>query len=70
MKFLKLVGVAAMVGVAAFAFNIGSSDAEAQTAATKGPTTSWTTYGSNLAIPRYSPADQITKDNFGKLEIA
>src|SRR3982750_4923422 len=30
----------------------------------------WTTYGGDLASTRYSPLDQITKDNFGKLEIA
>jgi quinoprotein glucose dehydrogenase len=30
----------------------------------------WTTYGGNLASTRYSPLDQITKDNFNKLEIA
>jgi quinoprotein glucose dehydrogenase len=30
----------------------------------------WTTYGSDLASTRYSPLDQITKDNFNKLEVA
>jgi quinoprotein glucose dehydrogenase len=30
----------------------------------------WTTYGGTLASTRYSPLDQITKENFGKLEIA
>jgi quinoprotein glucose dehydrogenase len=30
----------------------------------------WTTYGGNLASTRYSPLDQITKDNFNKLEVA
>ncbi len=30
----------------------------------------WTTYGANLASHRYSPADQITKDNFNRLQIA
>ena len=30
----------------------------------------WTTYGGDLASTRYSPLDQITKDNFGKLEVA
>ena len=35
-----------------------------------GPSTEWPTYGGNLASHRYSPADQITKDNFNKLEIA
>ena len=35
-----------------------------------GPSTGWPTYGGNLASHRYSPADQITKDNFNRLEIA
>lgn len=30
----------------------------------------WTTYGSDLASTRYSPLDQINKDNFGRLHIA
>ncbi len=42
----------------------------AATAARRGPDTAWTTYGGNLASQRYSPADQITKDNFNQLEIA
>ncbi len=36
----------------------------------RGPDTAWTTYGGNLASQRYSPADQLTKDNFNQLEIA
>jgi quinoprotein glucose dehydrogenase len=36
----------------------------------RGPDTAWPTYGGNLASQRYSPADQITKDNFNQLEIA
>ena len=36
----------------------------------RGPDTAWTTYGGNLASHRYSPAEQITKDNFNQLEIA
>jgi quinoprotein glucose dehydrogenase len=30
----------------------------------------WTTYGADLASTRYSPLDQINKDNFGKLQVA
>jgi quinoprotein glucose dehydrogenase len=30
----------------------------------------WTTYGGDLASTRYSSLDQITKDNFNKLEVA
>jgi quinoprotein glucose dehydrogenase len=39
----------------------------------KAPTTSsgeWPTYGGDLASTKYSPLDQITKDNFSKLKIA
>jgi glucose dehydrogenase len=39
-----------------------------QTAKPKGA--EWTTYGGDLASTRYSPLDQITKDNFNKLEVA
>src|SRR5258708_10892370 len=30
----------------------------------------WPTYAADLASTRYSPLDQITKDNFNKLEVA
>jgi len=30
----------------------------------------WTTYGGDLASTRYSPLDQINRDNFGTLEVA
>jgi quinoprotein glucose dehydrogenase len=30
----------------------------------------WTTYGGDLASTRYSPLDQISKDNFNNLEVA
>jgi quinoprotein glucose dehydrogenase len=39
-------------------------------AAQRGPDIAWTTYGGNLASQRYSPADQITKENFNQLQIA
>jgi quinoprotein glucose dehydrogenase len=39
-----------------------------QTAKPKGA--EWPTYGADLASTRYSPLDQITKDNFTKLEVA
>ena len=39
----------------------------AQSKATVGE---WATYGGDLASTRYSPLDQITKDNFDKLEVA
>jgi quinoprotein glucose dehydrogenase len=45
--------------------------AASQPSAPTGPTLgTWTTYGANLASHRYSPAEQITRDNFGKLQIA
>ncbi len=47
-----------------------SAGRRAPAAATAGRRTTWTTYGGNLASQRYSPADQITKDNFNQLEIA
>ncbi|MGE0446199.1 MAG: PQQ-binding-like beta-propeller repeat protein [Vicinamibacterales bacterium] len=38
--------------------------------AASGPSFEWRTYGANLASHRYSPADQITRDNFNRLQIA
>src|SRR5687767_7747477 len=58
------------MAAAAFVFSVAGADADAQAPGTAGPSTEWTTYGSNLASHRYSPADQITKENFNKLEIA
>jgi quinoprotein glucose dehydrogenase len=78
-KVWKLAGsVVVMAAMSAFVFSVGSSEADAQgpppqggaARAATGPTTQWTTYGANLASHRYSPADQINKDNFSKLEIA
>jgi len=75
-KILRLTSLLAAAAVAAFVFNIGSSDADAQAGRAGGPNTAtgptfgWTTYGANLASHRYSPADQITKDNFNQLRIA
>jgi mono/diheme cytochrome c family protein len=40
------------------------------TTPTTGVSTEWRSYGANLASHRYSPADQITKDNFNRLQIA
>ena len=37
---------------------------------TKPATVEWKTYGADLASTRYSPLDQINKDNFTKLQIA
>src|ERR1700682_5400303 len=34
------------------------------------PNGEWRTYGGDLGNTRYAPLDQITKDNFAKLEVA
>jgi quinoprotein glucose dehydrogenase len=47
-------------------FSIASS-AFAQNGAANGE---WKTYGGDLGNTRYAPLDQITKDNFNKLEVA
>lgn len=41
-----------------------------RTTARGGANTSWPTYGADLASSRYSPLDQINKDNFGQLQVA
>ena len=47
------------------------SDSTPAAAASVSPVKSdWTTYGADLASTRYSPLDQVNKDNFGKLQIA
>ena len=38
-------------------------------APTSGPSYEWPTYGGNLASHRYSPADQISRANFNRLQI-
>ena len=59
-----------LVAVTAFAVGLGSLHGDAQVGRTPGPGADWPTYGGNLASQRYSPAEQITKDNFSRLEIA
>lgn len=49
--------------------DVGAESALA-TAAQKAPGAEWPTYGGDLASTRYSPLDQINKDNFSTLEIA
>jgi quinoprotein glucose dehydrogenase len=73
---VNVIRIAASLLVAsAIAFVIVNPRADAQAGATQAPapgtvTTTWPTYGGNLASHRYSPADQITKDNFSKLQVA
>ena len=71
MKVLRLTGsVLVVTAVAALVFSAGSSGAKAQAGRSAEASTNWPTYGGNLASHRYSPAGQITKDNFNRLEIA
>ncbi len=71
MKVLRFAGNLIVVAAAtAFVFDIGGAGVDAQNERRAGPSIEWPTYGGNLASQRYSPADQITKDNFDKLEIA
>ena len=70
MKMSRILrSVLVVVAATSFVFSAGGSGARAQ-GGTAMPGTDWPTYGGNLASQRYSPADQITKDNFNKLEIA
>jgi quinoprotein glucose dehydrogenase len=53
------------------ALNLPNGGGAAPAAASVAPGTGeWKTYGGNLASMRYSPLDQINKDNFSKLQIA
>src|SRR5687767_7229569 len=67
---LRLAGGLVVLAATASVFSIASTRAGAQAGATAGASVNWTTYGGNLASHRYSPADQITKDNFSKMQIA
>ena len=68
---LRLTGsVLVVTAVASLVFSAGSSGAKAQAGRPATASPNWPTYGGNLASHRYSPADQITKDNFNRLEIA
>jgi len=71
MQVLRVAGtVLAAVAVVSLVFSAGGAVAGAQTGRPPAPRIDWTTYGGNLASQRYSPLDQITKDNFNTLEIA
>jgi len=70
-KVLRVAGsVVAVAAVAGFLFGAASSTARAQAARPPAARSSWPTYGGNLASQRYAPLDQITRENFNKLEIA
>jgi len=61
---------AASAAPAAGVTTVAGAAAARTVAARRGPDTAWTTYGGNLASQRYSPAEQITRDNFNQLEVA
>src|SRR5665213_1009069 len=55
------------LSIVTFALLTAAASAFAQTGATGGE---WRTYGGDLGNTRYAPLDQITRDNFNKLEVA
>jgi quinoprotein glucose dehydrogenase len=55
------------IAAALLALIVGTSGIRAQSGARNGE---WPTYGGDLASTRYSPLDQITRDNFKNLQIA
>jgi glucose dehydrogenase len=68
-KTRSLLCLAALAAGASFiALAQGRQGDAGQAGATAGA--NWDTYGGNLASHRYSPLDQIHKDNFRNLRIA
>src|SRR5688572_22222173 len=66
MRFI--VGAALLLAMASAA---AQSPAPAPaTAPATAPNSEWRTYGADLASTRYAPLNQITRDNFSKLEVA
>ena len=61
-----------VVPVAAVALALGffTAGVIAQGGQVKAKLGEWDTYGGDLASTRYTPLDQINKDNFNKLEVA
>ena len=71
MNVLRVAGsVGAVAAVAVIMFGGSGSPARAQAGRPAAPRSSWPTYGGNLASQRYAPLEQLTRDNFNKLEIA
>ena len=56
-----------LVVIALLACTQGASGTQGTSGTLKGE---WTHYGGNAASQKYSPLDQINKDNVGKLTIA
>ena len=57
-------------GNAPLSIPLGDAPSATSTSSAQDEEGEWTTYGSNLASHRYSPLDQINKDNFAKLQVA
>ena len=71
MKVLKFTGSVLLVAAsAALVFSAGSPGAVAQAGRSAPANLGWPTYGGDLASRRYSQADEISTDNFNRLEIA
>jgi quinoprotein glucose dehydrogenase len=64
MRRISLFLLIGAIGVATTSALLGQQAAAPVTGA------EWPTYGGDLASTRYSPLDQITRDNFNKLEVA
>ena len=62
---IRLLGVSLAILVAVFAVTNGRLSGQ-----TGAPAREWRTWGGELANTKYSPLDQINKDNFNKLEVA
>ncbi len=62
MKLLKLSCLALALSLLAATIHLRGQQ--------RPPNREWTTYGADLANTHYSPLDQITRDNFSKLEVA
>ena len=62
----------AVAGLALVGVVLGQSGVAPEARQTRAarPASEWRTYGADLASTRYSPLDQINKDNFSKLKIA
>lgn len=65
---IRALALVALLPASAFAQ--GASDPAASGATTPLPSTEWTTYNGDLAAQKYSPADQITRENVTDLELA
>ena len=59
----------ALLGMALLSPRVGLAARQRMQARGSAPA-EWKTYGADLASTRYSPLDQINKDNFSKLKIA